>query len=361
MNRRILIFASCLISALAAYSCENIDTEDTPHDPYYLEFVHESDAALEFNADFEGKHEMILKTNVPKKHLKVTKLDDQKWCSVDIRKDGGALIITPGFAVSEDVTARFSVEVTVDGEGIEPLEFSVTRLHQVIVPSITLVENGLELEGENAVITKGVSGNAQMLSFTVKTSASLWKLEYDTFGDEEWVTVDKASGADGATVTITLAKNETGSTRNQNFRFSPVIAGTDVTVNLVVIQRAASSIESVVVREYDKTTMVVGNVIADKSQISLPADASEYCFDVEIVGTGGVEPRFTAPGGNEFAYDGEWIFGGTYFKDSTTESQDKYYYVKAVKNTGAARSMDVVLTDTNGVELFRFTVTQAGI
>lgn len=361
MNRRILIFASCLISALAAYSCENIDTEDTPHDPYYLEFVHESDATLEFNADFEGKYEMILKTNVPKKHLKVTKLDDQKWCSADIRKDGGALIITPGFAVSEDVTARFSVEVIVDGEGIEPLEFSVTRLHQVIVPSITLMENGVELEGENAVITKKVSGNAQMLSFTVKTSASLWKLEYDTFGDQEWVTVDKASGADGATVTITLAKNETGSTRNQNFRFSPVIAGTDVAVNLVVIQRAASSIESVVVREYDKTTMDVGNVIADKSQISLPADASEYCFDVEIVGAGGVEPRFTAPGGNEFAYDGEWIFGGTYFKDSTTESQDKYYYVKAVKNTGAARSMDVVLTDTNGIELFRFTVIQAGI
>ena len=100
------------MSAMALNSCEEIDGGKTPAEPYYLEFVHEADASLVFNADYEGVYEMILNTNVPKKHLKVTSVDNQEWCSADIRKDGGAILLTPGKAVSEDLSASFIIEVT---------------------------------------------------------------------------------------------------------------------------------------------------------------------------------------------------------------------------------------------------------
>lgn len=362
MSRKILILSALVMSAMASYSCEEIDGGKTPAEPYYLEFVHEADASLVFNADYQGKYKISLNTNVPKKHLKVTPLDDQVWCSADI-KDGGAILLTLGTGedVSEDLSASFIIEVTKEDEEVEPLTFEVKRLYEAIEPSITVNYDGAQLEGTIPEIT--VPGSAKTISFIVETTAPLWKLEYDSYSDQEWVSVDKLSGASGETVTVTLSKNESGDIRNLNFTFSPVIAGTDVAVTVVLLQRAVSSIESVVVREYNNGQ--VGEIIQDKKMFHIgnaPTASTPFCFVVEVVGEGRVSIRFAEHGKNElYGYsDDIWMFGGSKDRDDENPDLGVYYRITAMGNTGEPRMMDAVLTDANDVELFRFCFTQEG-
>lgn len=363
MYRRFMIFAAGIIAMLAASSCEGMKQgEDVQTEQYYLEFVHESDALQEFTNDFQGTYEMPLNTNVPKKFLKVSSVDDQVWCSADISEDGGAVLITPGKAVSGDLQASFVIEVTSGDIELQPLTFVVKRLFETIVPSISVSLNGQAFEEDYPMVE--VSGNAQTITFSVQTNASRWKVEYDTFSEDEWISLDKVSGRNSETVTISLSKNESGDTRNQTFTFSPALADAQVSVSVTVIQKASSAIESVVVRHFDKTTMKAGDVIADKSQITLAntnTSQTPFCFVVEVVGQGGVEVKFAEPGSNVFEYTapGEWMFGGGRNIDQEDPSAGKYFYITTYGNSGAERSMDAVLTDAAGVELFRFKFTQA--
>lgn len=364
MSRKILILSALVMSAMALNSCEEIDGGKTPAEPYYLEFVHEADASLVFNADYEGVYEMILNTNVPKKHLKVTSVDNQEWCSADIRKDGGAILLTPGKAVSEDLSASFIIEVTKEDEEVAPLTFEVKRLYEAIEPSITVNYDGAPLEGAMPEIT--VQGSVKTISFTVETTAPLWKLEYDSYSDQEWVSVDKLSGANGETVTVTLSKNESGDIRNLNITFSPVIAGTDVAVTVVLLQKAVSSIESVVVKEYNYSTSEIGDLLGDDYVVYQPCtnnSRNQFYFYVKIEGDGGIDVKFAETGSDTVGYS-DWVFGAA---RSLGGGGEYYGFVYAMQNspaiegiTGEERSIDVVIVNAaTDEELFRFRLVQA--
>lgn len=371
MYRRFMFFAAGIIAMLAASSCEGMKQgEDVQAEQYYLEFVHESDALQEFTNDFQGTYDMPLNTNVPKKFLKVSSVDDQVWCSADIREDGGAVLITPGKAVSGDLQATFIIEVTSGGEEIQPLTFVVKRLFETIVPSISVSLNGQAFEEDYPMVE--VSGNAQTLTFSVQTNAPRWKVEYDNYTDDEWVSVDKVSGRNGETVTISLSKNDSGDTRNQTFKFSPAIADSDVSVSVTVIQKAWSAIESVVVREFNASAMTPGAVMGDDYQVVMPngnTARAPFCFCVEINGAGAVDVKFAEVGSNQLGYC-DWAFSGRKaIEDEEGKAIGYYYFLYSTQNTpgefegnvvtGEERSVDVVIVpDGLDVELYRFRLTQ---
>ena len=375
MHRRILISAACVISALAAWSCgEKEDGANQSTETYYLELVQETDAELVFNADFDGTYTMHLNTNIPKKYLSLTSVDEQQtWCSASLSKDGNAVEVTPAPIVMEDSEATFLIEISKQVKGVSPLTFVVRKLHEQIAPSITVNYAGAPLEEQYPNIE--VSGTAQTLTFTVETNVASWKLEYDNYSDQEWVSVDKLSGRSGETVTVTLSKNESGSARNQTLTFSPAIAGADVSVMVNLTQKAWSSIESVVVRAYDPATMTKGEVLNKGHRISMPctnARLSPFCFYVEITGEGKVDVMFREPGNDKIGYS-DWAFGGrTEIEDEEGNVIDTYYHVSPMDNkpgtnpdtgyvtTGEERSIDVVLVpDGKKIELFKFSLTQA--
>ena len=343
-----------LVSASALVSCSDQNDGQNTQNPYYLEFVNPTDAQQVYTPDFNGKYEVGLNTNVPKSKLRLSDDGVQTWCAADLNEEGDAILITPGLAVSSDLTASFTLEGV--GVDVAPLVFEVKRLYQEVEHDIKVFMAGEELTGEYPM--HEVSGSQNSVSVEVRTNASRWMMSYDSYSDDDqWFAADKSSGANGETCTFTFDKNTSGLTRSQTFVFKPGFTGTDKMVSLTFVQKAWSAIESVVVKKFDNTTMTVGQEIADGTEFTLPSGntaKSPFCFAVEVVGEGGVEVKFAEPGSNVFHYTapGEWIFGGL---DMAT---GEYFKITTTENNGAERSMDAVLVDASGVELFRFRFTQ---
>lgn len=358
------IISAMLLAAFALSSCSEKENGQNTEVSYYLEFVNPEDAQQVYTPEFIGTYEIALNTNVPKSKLKLTDDGVQTWCAADLNEAGDAILITPGQAVSADLTASFTLETV--GLNVAPLTFQVKRLYQAVEHDVKVFMDGEELLGGYPMCE--VSGNQSSANVVVRTTASRWMMTYDYYSDEkQWFAADKSSGSDGEACTFTFDKNDSGLARSQTFVFKPGFIGTDKSVSLTFVQRAWSSIESVVVKHFDNATMSLGDVITDCSAFTLPSgntSKSPFCFVVDVVGNGGIDVRFAAPDSNQYyAYDDEsvWMFADVADIDPEDESKGKYYRVTTLGNsTGAARSIDAVLTDANGVELFRFKFTQEG-
>lgn len=356
------ILALSLMSAFALISCSEKGGSQKTEESYYLEFVNPEDAHQVYTPDFNGQYEVGLNTNVPKSKLRLTDDGVQTWCAADLNEEGDAILITPGQAVSADLSATFVLEGV--GVNVEPLTFEVKRLYQEVEHDVKVLKDGEELVGEYPLVE--VPGDQNSVSVEVRTNASRWMMSYDTYSDDEqWFLADKSSGSDGETSTFTFEKNESGLARSQTFVFKPGLIGTEKSVSLTFVQRAWSAIESVVVKRFDNSTMTVGEVIADGAEFTISSDNTSktpFCFVVEVVGKGGIGIRFAAPDSDQYyAYDDEtvWMYGGVADMDPEDVSKGKYYRITTSDNvTGAPRSIDAVLTDSNGVELFRFRFTQ---
>ena len=171
-----MIFAAGVMAMLAANSCDEIKgTEQNPSEPYYLTFVNESDALLEFAYDFQGIYELELDTNVPASKLAVTSVGEQQWCSADLSKDGKSIKVLPGNAATEVLEATFVVSCTEAGQDVQPLTFVVRRLYRDFEYSLAVKYGETLLDEEYPMIE--VSGSAQSLSFTVETTANVWNLD----------------------------------------------------------------------------------------------------------------------------------------------------------------------------------------
>ena len=362
---KIFIMAGMFLASLAMVSCtekegENNQKEETK---YYLEFKNEADVLKEFAADFAGTYAIELNTNVPKQALKIKDVEPQTWCSADLNETGDAIIITPGAALTEQLTAKFSIEA--EGYDVEPIQFEVVRLYEKVVHTIKVFIDGVECEGEYPMYE--ISGAQNTVAVTVQTSAQSWNVSYDYYSDDaQWFSFDKASGRNEETCTFTFNKNESASARNQSFVFRLEGEDADVAVTLTFVQNIWSIVDDVIVRHFNKSTMTSGDIIKNNQEIELAGDntsQSPFCFTVEIDGVGGVAIMFAEPGSNDFSYSGpgEWMFGGARDIDPENPQAGKYFYVTTVENsTGASRSMDAVLL-SGKTELFRFKFTQVSL
>ena len=357
-------FAIILAAVFALISCSDKGDSQGTQDSYYLEFVNPEDAQQVYTPDFLGTYEVALNTNVPKSKLRLSDDGVQTWCAADLNEEGNAILITPGMAVSSDLTASFTLEGV--GVNVTPLVFEVRRLYQEVEHDLKVFIAGEELTGDYPMCE--VSGNNTSATVDVRTTASRWVMSYDYYSDDsQWFSADKSSGANGEACTFAFDKNESGLTRSQTFVFKPGLIGTDKAVYVTFVQKAWSAIESVVVKQFDNSTMKVGEVIPQGSEFTLPSgntSKSPFCFAVEVVGKGEIDIRFAAPDSDQYyAYDDEavWMFGGVADIDPEDMTKGKYYRLTTLGNgTGAPRAIDAVLTDSNGVELFRFKFVQEG-
>ena len=371
MYRKFMFLAAGIMSAICMASCEKPGADnEAPADDYYLELADEADALLEFTPDFQGSYELKLNTNIPKKHLQVTYVDDQDWCSADLDQSGTAILIMPASAHNKDLQAEFRVETKGLKQNVAPLTFTVKRLYQYVEHSLKVTAGDRILEGDYPIVE--VSGSAQTVTFTVQTNASLWKMGYDYFSDDaEWFTIDKVSGRSGEALTLSLTKNESGDARSQSFTFTPSFAGTDVAVNVTVVQNAWSSIEKVVLKHFNATTMTAGEVINEGYVVSMPCGAtarSPFCFSVDVVGEGGFDVKFASPDSKELDYSDWAFFGRKPIEDAEYNTIGYYYTLTTASNapsadgtvTGQERAADVVIVQSGTtIELFRFRIVQA--
>ena len=366
---KIFIMAGVFMASLAMVSCtekegENNQKEETK---YFLELKNEADSLKEFAPDFVGTYAIELNTNVPKQALKIKDVEPQTWCSADLNETGDAIIITPGAALTEQLTAKFSIEA--EGYDVEPIQFEVVRLYEKVVHTVKVFIDGVECEGEYPMYE--ISGAQNTVAVTVQTSAQSWNVSYDYYSDDaQWFSFDKASGRNEETCTFTFNKNESASARNQSFVFRPEGEDADVAVTLTFVQNIWSIVDDVTVRHFNNSTMTAGDIIKNNQEIELAGGntaRSPFCFTVEVDGVGGVEVKFAEPGSNDLldSGPGECMFTGLREIDPEDSSKGKYFLITTMpNNTGAPRYVDAVVVSGKKPdlkELFRFKLKQVAL
>lgn len=350
--------ATAVIFALAISSTVSCDPEEKKVDEktYMIELANPLDKDIMIDPEQTEDITVGLKlTNLTKEQLTIDQ-GNQEWCYASFSTDKDEIILVHGEnSDAQDLVAEFTVSA--DVTGAEPLKFKVTKRGSEVDVTISITsDNPNYIAGEYA--TYNASAEENSLIITVNTNASTWYLSYMFFGDEEWFSADKESGRNGETCTITFKANNTLETRMQNFMFVSDPDGYEGAS--VTAMQAAKAASKITVKEYDETTEAIGNSYSTNKELSLNKDRNKFTYYIEK--DGGVDFKWAETGSATFLEnDPEWIFNRSEdIYDDNWDIIDKYYSISTLANTGAARSIDLVILPAGGTtELFRFKITQA--
>lgn len=363
-TNRTILFAAAALFAVTAVSCNKEENGNNGEETVYtLELADPLDKEIILNDDQADAFDVELNTNIEAGQLSVESKEDQDWCAASLSADGKSVNVTPGSNFTEnDLTATFVISTTV--EGVTPVEFTVIRRGTSTQYTVSIEADGLI---KNEYMDNGFdysvdATSPEALTITVNTNAAMWYFgDYNNVTDDssyepiEWYTVDRRSGRNGETITVTFTDNNTASIRNTMLYFDvePIegmMPFTETYVQVTVSQNPAPA-TSVTVSD-DNGQLTTNHVL------SLGKDGNQLEFTINA--DGGTNTIFVKPGTSESdpTFDGEndWIFAGAAIWDPTA------YTLNVLENTtGAERSVDIVITPAGGTdELFRFKVTQAG-
>lgn len=361
-----MLYAAAALLAVTAVSCTKEQEKENGGEgttAYTLELVNPLDKEIILNDDDAESFTVEINTNIEASHLSVVEKDNKDWCVAELSKDAKSIKVTPGTNFTEtDLTATFVVSS--DLEGVTSLEFTVIRRgtsteYKVEIASDDLVFEPNEYMPGGYMISYNAPYTGGTLAITVKTNAASWyfgdnnMVTDDNFEPVEWYTLDKTSGRNGETVTITFSENTSGSTRTSMLYFdvepiSGMMPYTETYVSVTVNQAAAPATS---LKLYDDNY----DELANNSTVNLSAESTDLYYSVEA--NGGFDFKFVKTGTSEAAFDGEndWMFAGGSTWDPTALN------LNVLANTGAERSVDLLLTPAGeDTELMRLTFVQAG-
>ena len=350
--------------AMASVSCTKDENTGNGEDTTYtLSLADPLDKEIILTDNEVSTISVNINTNLRADQISVEPKEDQKWCTATLSDDGKTITVILGESAGEkDQTATFIVSATVDG--VEPFEFSVTRkVTKYVIESIE--GEGLDFK-EDQYMPGGylISYNASAsspasLTITVNTNAPTWyfadsnmAMDPDTYEPIEWYTVDRRSGRDGETITITFKENTSASNRTSMFYFDVVPFEGDYPSSDVSVTVTQDAAPSTYVRLYDAD----GAEIESRSKVQIGKDGESLDYTIET--DFGISSIFANPGTSDPAFDGEndWVTGGQAIWDPTSFS------INAQENsTGKERAVDLVITPAGSdTELFRLSIVQAG-
>lgn len=362
-TNRTILFAAAALFAVTAVSCNKEENGNNGEETVYtLELADPLDKEIILNDDQAEAFDVELNTNIDADQLSVESKEEQDWCAASLATDGKSVKVTPGSNFTEnDLTATFVISTTV--EGVTPVEFTVIRRGTSTQYTVSIEADGLI---KNEYMDNGFdysvdATSPEALTITVNTNAAMWyfgdsnNVTDDNYEPIEWYTVDRRSGRNGETITVTFTDNNTASIRNTMLYFDvePIegmMPFTETYVQVTVSQNPAPATSVTVSDDNGKLTT--------NHKLSLGKDRNALTFTIDA--DGGTNTIFVKPGTSESdpTFDGEndWIFAGAAIWDPTA------YTLNVLENTtGAERSVDIVITPAGGTdELFRFKVTQAG-
>ena len=347
--------AAAAMLAMAAVSCTKDEDKGDGGETtvYTLELKNAEDADIVLENDETDPFVVELNTNLNKDQLSVTEKEGKDWCAVSIDDDCNVSLI-PGqnTSTTEDLTATFTVSAT-GVDGVSPIEFKVTLKRLTYYVSI----ESDDLTIEYGTYSYNVAATPdKALTITVNTNASTWyfadsNMVYDD--DTEWYTVDRRSGRNGETITITFKENTGTSTRMAMFYFDvePFEGDYPYSEVSVTVNQNATPAKSVTA-VYDESWE---NEFTDEETVNIGKDSYRTSFYVEA--DGGIASKLVMTGTNEAdpSFDGEndWVFSGS--------SNNEITLNVLANNTGKERSIDLLITPAGSdTELFRLKLVQAG-
>lgn len=370
MNKFLYMSAALVLAVMSMTACDPEEGQgdglQTCPEEIYLTFASEADSLTVLEASFAGTVELALQTNLPKAAISIRKVDEQVWCDASLNAAGDTVVITPGRAAEEELSAVFELTGSLQGKAADPVRFRVVRRELSSMYTLSISCNSQPMEGEYPQISVDAAG--EDVEVNVRTNAERWYLTYTFYAEEgtpEWFSVSKSSGMDEESCILRFSGNDSGVMRNQMFVFSTDPAGLKNAVTLVVTQDVpASDASAVVIRTFDKSTLTAGEILPDGYEVRMPntnTARSPFCFHAQTPDGSGIEVKFAEVGSDEVITgypEWLWLFFGS--KEEENEAGTVVYYtLSTMPNTGETRSLDaIVFPRGGGEELFRFRVVQ---
>lgn len=350
-------FAATAIAA-GIISCEKPNGDSQETQAHEISLTNPADASIFLNNSNDAVFEVALTLkNVTREQLAVTSKNDQTWCAATISGSKDAVVITPGKnETAEDLVATFVVCYAEAPEEAS-VEFTVTSTGSETEYYINVVSDQLTTD-QYGMMSFKPSHAGETLTVTVNTNYERWYLNDmnmvtdDDFNPIEWYTVDKTSGKNGETCTITFSANTGTDDRMTSLMFVEEPEGYG---NSITVTQGGVPATKVKVKGYDDNWNKVE--LASPYEINFSKDASAMDgFDFELEKDGSVSFIFVKPGTTEpdpsiEGADSPWV---------NISAMYGYSIVPSANTTGAERSADLIITPAGGSqELFRFKIKQA--
>lgn len=367
MNKTIKTFG--LVAAIAAASslasCVSKNNPEDESGAATIEFANPADSKIFIN---EGHTETVRidlnLNNLTKQDLVIkAKSNPDNWCSAVFADKEDAIVVTPGANETEkDLVAVFEVKAT--KEGVNPLTFTVTSVGSATEKYIRVTAEPELTEGEYGTFTFNPSPAGATLVLKVETNLEKWYFgDYNMVTDDEynpieWYSVDKTSGRNGESLTITFSANSTTDDRRTSICLDETEGSSSSSYFSVMVTQGAKPATSVSLSVYDENyepQPVSGKTYNVKFRKD--DNGSNCSLDFEIEKDGSVDFRFCKSGSTEKdpaieGADNPWVMLSAKFGYSLTPTANK---------TGKDRTTDLVIFSAgSSTELFRFTITQAG-
>ena len=366
MNKTIKTFG--LVAAIAAASslasCVSKNNPEDESGVASIEFANPADSEIFIN---EGHTETVKidlnLNNLTKQDLVIeAKSNPGNWCAADFADKEDAIVVTPGANETEkDLVAVFEVKAT--KEGVLPLTFTITSVGSATEKYIRVTAEPELTEGKDGTFNPSPAGATLVLK--VETNLEKWyfgdlnMVTDDEYNSIEWYTVDKTSGRNGESLTITFSANSTTDDRRTSICLDETEGSSYSSYFSVMVTQGAKPATSVSISVYDENyepQPVLGKT--RNVQFGKDDNGSNCSLEFEIEKDGSVDFRFCKSGSTEKdpaieGVDNPWV--------NLSATDGIYSLIPSANKTGKDRTTDfVIFSAGSSTELFRFTITQAG-
>lgn len=345
------------LAALAFVGCSSDDNKDVAPTATHLELKDPAQATLSFPATRQ-KQTIEISTDAAVSEIRVSQVKasadeaDADWCIVKVESASEISVE----AYDNNGTAFRTATYAIQAGSLTPVEFTVKQ--DFVEPentemSIDLPNLGTDDYPTYSFMAPATGGDLSVT--TVTTTAHQWTAVFcDYMGDpienEEDLptncTIKTPSGASGEALILTFLPNETavmpmGSTvKISSGNAEPIV---------IYINQDLPLATSVTIWDADW-----GQTYQSPYTVPFQKDAFGAASKMEfgVDANGGCEVKIVEPGTTTEVSE-PWL-------ESYYGTGSWSVFPTSANETGSDRSLDVLLTGQNGVELFRLKVTQAG-
>lgn len=368
MNKTIktfgIIAAAAALSGIVSCVKEN-KTEPESGSAASIEFANPADQEIFINEGHTETVKIDLNLNkLTKNDLIIeAKSNPDNWCDARISSKEDAILVTPGANETEnDLVAEFVVKSVKDE--VLPLTFKVTSVGSATEKYFRVTAEPKLTKDEYGTITFNPSPVGETLVLKIETNLEKWYFgDYNMVTDDEynpieWYTVDKRSGRNGESLTITFSANGTTDDRKTSIFLDETEGSMSSMYFSVMVTQGARPATSVSVSVYNANyeLMPVEDTTYDVS-FGKDDKGSDFSLNFEMEKDGSVELVFCKSGSTEKdpsieGADNPWVM---------YSAMDGYSIMPTANDTGKERKADLVIFSAGSTtELFRFKITQKG-
>lgn len=343
------------LAALAFVGCSSDDNKDVAPAATRLELKDPAQVALTFPA-MRQKQTIEILTDAAVSEIRVSQVKasadeaDAGWCIVKVESASEISVE----ACDNNGTAFRTATYAIQAGSLTPVEFTVKQ--DFIEPENTEMSISLAADSYGSYTFMAPAAGGDVSITTVTTTAHQWTAVFcdwrgDPIENEEdlpaYCTIKTPSGASGEALILTFQPNAAFSM--QSGAMVKISSG-NAEPFVIHVNQDLPLATSAIVMNADCT-----EVYQSPHAVSFQKDAStasKLVFGVEANGSCEVK---VVEVGTTTEVSEPWL-------DSQYRGVDKTWtvYPSSANETGSDRSLDVLLTGQNGVELFRLKVTQAG-